>query len=341
MFIYYCLFFWVAFNNLTKSRALQILTIFCLILIVGLRFKVGGDWESYAFMYDIISKNNINFSLTFTDPAYGIINYLSNMLNKDVWLVNLICATIFFIGIDYFSKFTPHYWISLLTSLPYIIITVSMGYTRQSAAIGLVLIAFVNLMKNNKFNFLFWILLALTFHKSSILLLIFTPYAFNYKFTRIKNIIYMSLFIVTLFIIMNSSITQDSLYFTDEFSSSGAISRMIVHIPAIILYLVYRKKFENFFRKNLVILDTFLILIVIFFSIAFFYSTFADRFNLYFYIFDMLILSTFTLFLNRSNYYVYLLLIILYQFTLLSLWLNFSPYADCCWIPYQNYLWNT
>lgn len=57
-------------------------------------------------------------------------------------------------------------------STPYLIIVVAMGYTRQSAAIGLALIAFLCLEKKNLLGFIWWILLATLFHKTALILLV-------------------------------------------------------------------------------------------------------------------------------------------------------------------------
>lgn len=338
MYIYYGLFLWIALSSFTKSRYIQLITVFILILVVGLRFKVGGDWYSYLMMYEQISNTSLLFSLNYTDPAYGIINYLAYEWKQDIWLVNLICAIIFFLGIDRLCNFSKNYWIAFLISFPYLIITVSMGYTRQSAAIGLAFIAFVSLLKNRKINFFLSIFLGLLFHKSAILMLIFAPYVFNYNFTHLKNMVYIFISITALYFLMNRFGSEDNIYFSNEVSSAGALSRMLIHLPSIILYITYRKKFAKIFENKIAIFDTLVALIAVFFLIALFYSTFADRFNLYFYIFDMFILSTFSLFLNHQSYYIYIFIIAFFQFILFSIWLNFSPFADCCWIPYQNYL---
>lgn len=340
MLLYYGLFLLVAFASFTTNRILKILTIVILILIVGLRYEVGSDWSNYLIMYQLLLGNSLEVHLGFTDPAYGLLNYIAANLNYDIWFVNLICAIIFYLGLDYFSKNTRNYWITLLIAFPYLILSVSMGFTRQSVAIGLSMIAITHLFRNNKYNFFIWIFLALLFHKSALLLLIFTPYALNIKFTPLKSGLYFLIFVIVLFTIMNKFSAEDNLYFTDEVSSAGALARMIIHAPAVGIYLLYRNRLKNIYREKLAVLDALLALIIIFFFISFIYSTFADRFNLYFYIFDMLVLTSITLFFNRSNYYVYLFSIILFQFVLMTVWLNYSPWAQCCWIPYQNYLWS-
>ena len=339
MLFYYSLFVWLIFGSITKNRLFKVITIIIFIIFVGLRFEVGGDWGNYLTMYKILSGNSLKVYLTATDSGYGFLNYLAYNLNYNIWFVNFVCATFLFIGLDYFCKNTRNYWISFLVTFPYIILSVSMGYTRQSVAIGFAMVAIVHLFKGNKYNFLVWLFIALLFHKSAILLLIFAPYAFNIKLTGLKNALYLLSFITVLFIVMNKLSAQENLYFTEEVSSAGALARMIIHAPAVAIYLIYRTKFKDIFKEKLPVLDTFLVLITTFFFISFLYSTFADRFNLYFYMFDMIVLSSITIFFNRSNYHIYLGFLILFQFILMFVWLNYSPWAQCCWIPYQNYLW--
>lgn len=340
MYLYLSLFSWMVIGCLTKSRLFKIATICLLIVFVGLRFRIGADWNNYNIMFNIISTRDIGTALRFTDPAYGLLNYIAASLNYDIWFVNLICAILFFFGLHNFCKNTKNYWIALLVAFPYLILAVSMGFTRQSVAIGLGMLAMTHLFKDNKYYYLLWMFIALLFHKSALLLLIFTPYAFSIKFTPLKSGLYFTIFIIALFIIMNKFSADENLYFTDQVSSAGALARMIIHVPAVIIYLLYRNKLEKIFKEKLPVLDGLLILILIFFFISFVYSTFADRFNLYFYIFDMLILSSITIFFNRSNYYTYLTGVIFFQFILMFVWLNYSPWAQCCWIPYKNYLWS-
>lgn len=339
MLIYYILYAWMIFASLSKSRILKIITITILIIVVGLRFRIGADWYNYLIIYNAMAGGSLSVYLSSTDPAYGLLNFIAFQLGYGMWFVNIICAIFFFTSLDYFCKNTKKYWIALLVSFPYLILSVSMGFTRQSVAIGLGMLAITQLFKNDKKFFLLWVFVALLFHKSALLLLIFTPYAFNIKFTPLKSGVYFAIFIIALLVIMNKFSAEENLYFTDEVSSAGALVRMIIHAPAVGIYLIYRNRFKKIYGEKLPVLDGLLVLITVFFFISFIYSTFADRFNLYFYMFDMLVLSTITLFLNRPNYYIYLGGVILFEFILMFVWLNYSPWAQCCWIPYQNYLW--
>ncbi len=74
-------------------------------------------------------------------------------------------------GVVRFSRAQPLPWLSLLVAIPYLIIVVSMGYTRQSAALGLLLIGLVSLGNGHMRWFVLWVMLAATFHKSAVLML--------------------------------------------------------------------------------------------------------------------------------------------------------------------------
>ena len=143
--------------------------------IIGLRFQVGGDWGIYlenlqnlagSSFFDAIS------SVALGDPGYNLISWLSNTIGTGIYGVNFLCALIFSIGLLVFCDCQPRPWLALAVSTPYLIIVVAMGYTRQSAAIGLALIAFLYLEKKSLPGFIWWILLATMFHKTAIILIV-------------------------------------------------------------------------------------------------------------------------------------------------------------------------
>ena len=74
-------------------------------------------------------------------------------------------------------------WLGLLVAIPYLVIVVGMGYSRQAIALGFVLMAFIKWPEKNFMKFAFFIFIASTFHKSAIVLF---PLAFfiNRKFIK-------------------------------------------------------------------------------------------------------------------------------------------------------------
>ncbi|MFH3639566.1 EpsG family protein, partial [Acinetobacter baumannii] len=65
------------------------------------------------------------------------------------------------------------YWLCLLIYYPYHILAVSLGYTRQSIAVAILLYAFLKLIQNDRNKFLFFLLLAACFHKTAIIFILF------------------------------------------------------------------------------------------------------------------------------------------------------------------------
>ena len=59
----------------------------------------------------------------------------------------------------------------LAVAIPYLIIVVVVGYTRQGTAIGFELLALRALMGRRFFPFILWVAVAATFHRSAVVLL--------------------------------------------------------------------------------------------------------------------------------------------------------------------------
>ena len=78
---------------------------------------------------------------------------------------------IFAIGLVFFCRNLPRPWLALAVAVPYLVIVVAMGYTRQGVALGLAMLGLVALGKKGTGWFVFWVMLAATFHKTAVLLL--------------------------------------------------------------------------------------------------------------------------------------------------------------------------
>lgn len=172
MFTYWIIFFLAAFFALgAKQRVLAqgdhfyknnidlgwMLWIFILLIYIGLRWDVGGDWGSYKWSFwrvnswdlmKIITKSSV-------DPGFGIVQWLSgqNVLNWGYHGLNAISAFIFLYGFAKFCKSLPRPYLALVVAIPYLVNVVSMGYMRQSIAIGFAMLAILQLFKKRMQSF--------------------------------------------------------------------------------------------------------------------------------------------------------------------------------------------
>lgn len=70
-----------------------------------------------------------------------------------------------------FCRAQSNPWLALVVAVPYMLVVVGMGYTRQSVALGCSLLGLAALSKAQVRRFMLWVALGATFHKSAVLLI--------------------------------------------------------------------------------------------------------------------------------------------------------------------------
>ncbi|HGH3666339.1 TPA: EpsG family protein, partial [Acinetobacter baumannii] len=313
---------------------------------VGFRYEIGVDWNTYLMFYDTLKWYSLKDSVLFTDPMFGALNYWGNQLGfKDTLFVNSVCAFILFYFFYFFSKKFKFKYVPLLVGYTYFIVVVSMNYVRQSVAVSISLLAMYYALTEKKYSFLLLIFLATLFHKSAIILLVFFPLCFFSKIdlNKILNFFYIifSLFFITFILYFSGS--QGGNIYTDsdsEISSSGTLFRLFSHLVPMILYIRNRNEFKHNLKGNIVMLDYMFILILYCFLLSFFYSTLADRFNLYLFFFDVYVYSFVCDRIDLRSRILLLVFIFIFYTSNFFVWFNFGTYALKGWIPYQNYIIN-
>ena len=119
------------------SYALLVVGGLFIALMIGLRFEVGGDWFAYQRMYSFVRIATFEQILALGDPGYQLLNWLAVQVGGGVLLVNLFCGAIFAWGLLAFARVQANPWLAILIAVPYLVIVVAMGYSRQGVAIGI------------------------------------------------------------------------------------------------------------------------------------------------------------------------------------------------------------
>ncbi|MFJ6023045.1 EpsG family protein [Brevundimonas sp. NPDC092305] len=205
-------------------------------LFVGLRYQIGTDWYTYLVYYVDVSRLDIRGAVEYGDPAYTLLNWLSSRLDFHIWFVNLACAIIFCAGLYVFASGQTRPWLTLTASIPYLIIAVAMGYTRQSAAIGLVLVGLHFLLRRQGVvTFLVFSVLAATMHKSALMIV---PIALAPLVWRKWWAIPLGLAVgaAGYFLLLRDELSAlFDLYIASEYDSAGALIRVgLTAVPAAI-----------------------------------------------------------------------------------------------------------
>lgn len=309
-------------------------------LMIGLRYQVGGDWFNYELIYEEFRYAQLSESIMTSDPGYSILNWLSQQLGFQIWFVNLVCAIVFAWGLVRFARRQPNPWLAILVGVPYLIIVVAMGYTRQGVAIGLILAGLASLDRGSLFRFSIYVLFAVTFHKSAIVILPLVAMAATRN--RILTIGLLVVLAAMLYYVFVSA-SVDALmatYVEDEYSSSGAAVRVAMNLPPALIYFLFQNRFQldhqrrtlwrNFSFAAFGCLAIFLYLDA---------STAIDRLALYLMPLQLFVLSRLPeVFPERQRANGQLVLAVLvYSAIVQFTWLNYAAHAEY-WVPYRNIL---
>ena len=335
---------WKAIGSL--SRIQWILSGVVLIIIIGLRHNVGGDWGNYIFNYAYLEGmkwSEAKLIILMKDPGYVFIYWFSlKYLNGNgIYATNLICATIFVIGlIKLCRSLSPMPWLALVIAMPFVILIVSMGYTRQSAALGFLMYGIVGLVNGKYLQYYMLLVIGSLFH-STLIVMVFVGILYNYKFTIRKNIgvIIFALLIVQLIIFKKDQL--DFLiyhYITNtELKSEGAMLRVLINaIPALIM-IMYRDKFRERFddTRLWLILSLMAILLI---PASYYISTVADRIAIYSTPLQLIVLSRFPVLIQSINLRTLFVIVVITMYLLsMVVWLNYGIHASG-WMPYENFI---
>ena len=135
-------------DRVVRHDPLLLAAFFIVALLIGVRFHVGGDWSTYSRYYSFASIASFDQIIKLDDPGYQLLNWLVAQAGAGIWLVNVVCGTIFSWGLFRLVRLQPYPWLSLLIAVPYLIIVVAMGYSRQGVAIGVLMAGIAGLQRN-------------------------------------------------------------------------------------------------------------------------------------------------------------------------------------------------
>jgi hypothetical protein len=309
-----------------------------LVLMIGLRHEVGGDWIQYLEMLDSYTENSRDEFL-FQDPAFVLFNRLAVKSGLGIYFLNLLSALFFCWGLIVFCRAQQRPWLALTVAVPYLITVVAMGYTRQGVAIGIAMVAMTALGQGGIFRFVIWIALASTFHKSAIILLPMAVLANSKR--RIFTLLWVGVASIILYMLM----VQEALsflmggYIQDAMQSSGAGIRVAMNAVPAALFLLFRKRFELSAEQrsfwSWMAWSALLLIVLLAVSPS---STAVDRIALYWIPLQLFVLSRLPNALGKRDgkNLLWVLVVVTYSATVHFIWLLYADTAFA-WLPYKFY----
>jgi len=338
MFAYWTLYLipaLAAVGHRNVPRQVWLLFFIVVTAMIGLVYRVGGDWGSYIGYVARAGQLSLTEILTGQDPGYYLISWLADITVGSVWLVNLIAGAVFTAGLVRFVRRLPDPMTAFTASIPYMVIVLAMGYTRQAMAFGLLLWGLVYLKDSRRVAFVVTIAVAATFHTSAVILLPLAALAAAKN--RIWTVFWVglaSLGMYWLFLEEQSERLWEN-YVVDDYaqaSQGGAIRVAMNAVPAF-LFLVFRHRFQMP-REEHRLWFWISIMSLVCMPLVLQAPTAVDRVALYFMPIQLVVFSHLALLFHPSNR-PYMRLGILAGYGLVQfVWLNFAVNAGS-WVPYQ------
>ena len=319
------------------QRACLLVGIVLAAVMIGSRFEVGGDWRSYQFMFGFVRYMSFERAVQFGDPGYQALNWLVQQWNGEIWWVNTVSAAIFAWGLARLCQIQPKPLLAVLVAIPYLIIVVAMGYTRQSIAIGILMAGLASLGRGGSvIRFACYVALAALFHRTAVLVLPLVIFAGERN--RILNVIAGAAASVLFFDLFLSDSTDQLVkaYIDSRYTSQGAWIRVILNLVPAILLLTKRGRFgftqqeEKVWRYIAIAACIMPIILATTPS-----STAVDRMALYLMPLQIVILGRAYLLFAKPRFGV--AAVIAYSLMVQLVWLNFASHAKL-WLPYKSFI---
>jgi len=321
------------------------------ILLIGLRYEVGGDWDPYLVYLDKARGLDLSINKLLSE-AYGnatgyvFLNWAAIQLGfgiYGIYFVNTICGVIFMVGLILYCRKQPMSWVALAVAMPYLVCAVGMGYTRQATALGFFLWGLSILRKGNELKYFALILLGCFFHLSVIITL---PLLLLVRKT-IPWWIYplLGAFIFGLYSLFNTTMTggrnlienyEIILEYTRTRYSAGAEIRTYLNVTPVLVSLFFwnRIKMISFDYKIIKWMAFASIVAIPALSIG---GTLIDRFGLYLIPLQVAlwprIIAVQSTMLLRS---IWISMVMVFYGIVLFVFFNFALHARF-WVPYKMF----
>jgi hypothetical protein len=323
-----------------SATLLAILMALLLALFIGLRFRVGADWDSYDMLFITVNQTELGDASLLSDPAYSLLNWVVGLMGGDIWWVNLVCAILFSGALMAFCMSLPLPGVALLSATPSLIIVIAMGFTRQACSIACIMMAIRAYHGSFNLKWLLWLALGMAFHKSAIFAL--PIFMLSASRNRTTNLLIGAAFGVVMIVAFVLDRLQGLiiLYVEGEMKSGGAGLRVGLAVGASILFFLFLNKSEYFGERyrlwrNMAIAS--LLLVPVFLLVE--STTAIDRVAYSLLPFQIMVLSYLPVLLARGRIArpAIVVLLICFNGAILATWLLFAEHSQF-WLPYRNVL---
>ena len=319
-----------------------------MVVIVGLRWETGTDWEPYLAQFE--NSTDLRYLFTYNlgmERGFVLINYLVRILTPyySVFLF-LLAVVMYFFFMKSFSRLTQY---PQLANLLFFSSTLGlMGSNRQLLAASFIMFGITNLINGKKINFIISIVISFFFHTTSLLASVY--YFLNRK---IKSwILYLSIFIafvigktqlpIALFSLFGGlntfSMDKSDAYLstakevlqTTELSVLGLTKRLLF----LLIFILIREKVSEKLKHYNLLLNGYVFGTIFYFLFSSTLLVMVSRGSVYFAMMEPILLTSILYVLKRDIDKLVFLFVML-ALAILLMYQSISPYPDL-FDPYKS-----
>ena len=304
-------------------------------LMIGLRYEVGGDWINYLEHFKRAAHLPLAQVLDKGDPGHYLLNWAAAQVGGSMVWVNLVYACVLMTGTVVFCRRQPWPWLALLVAVPYLLIVVGMGYSRQAVALGFALLGLVALGEHRVRAFVIWIALGALFHKSAVLLLPIAVLANSRNRFLSAGMVGVTFVMLYWLLLSQEADALWTNYVEYQMQSQGAKIRVLMNAVPAALMLLYGKRLaaDPQERRLWTWMALLALLCVPLVSLA---STAVDRVALYLIPLQLYVFARLPLLAghNVRMRTALVLAVVGYYAVVQYVWLNHATHTRY-WLPYQ------
>ena len=301
----------------------------------------GGDFSRYLYLFNLVEFLPLDEAIGMAEPLYALVNILSAGLGLGMAGVNGVCALVFLYGLYRLAIDEPRPMLLVALAVPYLIIVVAIGYTRQGTAIGLFMLALTQLPRDRPVRYLLLVFLAAGFHTSA---LVAVPLAYFGVRRRpgvlnvVQKVAAIGASIGFALTIASDRLSDYSQFYLESsrYVSQGAVIRSLLTAAAGLVFFVFRRNWARSFGDTQV-WNTLALTSLVALPLSFVQSTATDRIGLFLLPFQIIVFERLTV-MPASRQVRQLLVaavLLIYAFNLF-VWLNLGEFATVLWLPFEN-----
>lgn len=250
---------WVFFGKLLLNKKVFLLPVLLLSFFAGSRhYTVGTDSFAYASGYlSNLNPDDYSFRVE-VEYGYQVINYIFLKFTHEYFWFFLFTSFIVVLSyLVFIKKYSTNYFLSVFTFITLGFYTFHFNTLRQGIAISLIVVSTFLYINNKKIRSIIFLLLALSFHYSAIIMILFLfltkikKIRLEYKITLVFIAsVFLSYDIISILAGVNDKYSN---YEVLSEKSGGYLTSTFYSIVAIIVYFLGKNLRRN--NVNYILLE--------------------------------------------------------------------------------------